>query len=127
MLAFLLLAALTTPNPTLDTDRSSIRQIVQQLRICVSSRALGRRYADRRSALHARRVAAQTSAERGEFSTAVIAQTRAFASAKGPDRDQERARLQLLNQRSEQMRTGRITRTQAIQQWNQFRYSWMLP
>lgn len=71
--------------------------------------------------------AAQTSAERGQFSAAVIAQTRAFATAKGPDRDQERARLQLLNQLNEQMRTGRITRAQAIQQWSQFRYSWMLP
>lgn len=70
---------------------------------------------------------AQSAVERGDFQTAVIAQTRAFASAKGPDRDQERARLQLLNQLNNQMRTGMITRAQAIQQWNQFRYSWMLP
>lgn len=70
---------------------------------------------------------AQSAAERGDFQTAVIAQTHAFASAKGPDRDQERARLQLLTQLNNQMRTGMITRTQAIQQWNQFRYSWMLP
>lgn len=70
---------------------------------------------------------AQISAESGQFTTAVIAQERAFASATGPDRNQERARFQLLHQLSEQIRTGRITRAAAIQQWNQFRYSWMLP
>lgn len=70
---------------------------------------------------------AQTAVERGDFQTAVIAETHAFASARGPDRDQERARLQLLNQLNNRMRTGMITRAQAIQQWNQFRYSWMLP
>lgn len=175
MFALVLVAALTTPpDATLETDRASIRRIVQQQR-GTSTRvdrviihgeyalAAGRSPAGTTiDGLHfthggwhvtcrlqsepsptelmarcgfpagiaaeiSANEAAQTSAERGEFSTAVIAQERAFASSKGPDRDQERARLQLLNQLNEQMRTGRITRAQAIQQWSQFRYSWMLP
>lgn len=174
MLAFVLAAALTTPpSPALDTDRTTIRRIVQQQhgsthadRIIIHGEyalAAGRSPAGTtldglrftHSGWHitcrlqaepsptdlmsrcgfpagiaaeiSANESAQTSAERGQFSTAVIAQTRAFASAKGPDRNQERARLRLLNQLNEQMRTGRITRAQAIAQWSQFRYSWTLP
>lgn len=70
---------------------------------------------------------AATSAQRGNFAPAVIAQTHAFQAAIGPDKEQERARLQLLQRLNEQMRTGQITRAQAIRQWSQFRYSWALP
>ena len=70
---------------------------------------------------------AATSAQSGDFAPAVIAQTYAFQAAVGPDKDQERARLQLLQRLNEQMRTGQITRAQAIRQWSQFRYSWALP
>lgn len=70
----------------------------------------------------------QAAVARGDFGMATIAQVRAYNfSVKGPDRDQERARVQLLHQLSEQMRTGTITRAQAIQRWNQSSYSWMLP
>lgn len=70
----------------------------------------------------------QAAVARGDFGMATIAQVRAYNFAvKGPDRDQERARVQLLRQLSEQMRTGTITRAQAIQRWNQSSYSWMLP
>lgn len=69
---------------------------------------------------------AAASAQSGNFAPAVIAQTYAFQAARGPDKEQERARLQLLQRLNEQMRTGQITRAQAIQQWNQFRYSWSL-
>ena len=70
----------------------------------------------------------QAAVARGDFGLATIAQVRAYNfSVKGPDRDQERARVQLLHQLSEQMRTGMITRAQAIQRWNESRYSWMLP
>lgn len=72
--------------------------------------------------------ATETAAERGDFGLATIAQVRAYNwSAKGPDREQERARLQQLRLLNEQMRTGMLTRAQAIQKWNQFRYSWALP
>jgi hypothetical protein len=70
----------------------------------------------------------QAAVARGDFGMATIAQVRAYNfSVKGPDRDQERARVQLLHQLSEQMRTGAITRAQAIQRWNQASFSWMLP
>jgi hypothetical protein len=70
----------------------------------------------------------QAAVARGDFGMATIAQVRAYNfSVKGPDRDQERARVQLLHQLSEQMRTGMITRAQAIARWNQSTYSWMLP
>lgn len=72
-------------------------------------------------------LAAQMAAQSGNFGLATIAQERAFASARGPDRDSERARAQLLHQLNEQMRTGLITRQQAIQRWNEFRLSWLLP
>lgn len=72
--------------------------------------------------------ATQRAAERGEFRLATIAQVRAYNwSVKGPERDDERARLQLLHQLNEQMRTGMITRQQAIQKWNEFRLTWTLP
>ena len=66
-------------------------------------------------------------AQHGDFGMATIAEERAFAAAKGPDRDSERARVQLLRQLNEQMRTGLISRRQAIQKWNEFRLSWLLP
>jgi hypothetical protein len=70
----------------------------------------------------------QAAVARGDFGMATIAQVRAYNfSVKGPDRDRERARVQLLHQLSEQMRTGAITRAQAIARWNQSTYSWMLP
>jgi len=70
----------------------------------------------------------QAAVARGDFGMATIAQVRAYNfSVKGPDRDQERARVQLLHQLSEQMRNGTITRAQAIARWNQSTYSWMLP
>lgn len=72
-------------------------------------------------------LAAQLAAQSGDFGIATIAQERAFASAKGPDREPERARVQLLHQLNEQMRTGLITRQQAITRWNEFRLSWFVP
>ncbi len=72
--------------------------------------------------------ATQAEVQRGQFGLATIAQVRAYNfSLKGPDRDQERARVQLLHVLNEQMQSGMITRAQAIQRWNQFRYSWSLP
>lgn len=72
-------------------------------------------------------VAAQTAAQSGHFTTALHAEERAYLSAVGPARDDERARVQLLHQLAEQMRTGAITRSQAIQKWNQFTLTWALP
>lgn len=72
-------------------------------------------------------LAAQMAAQKGDFGTATIAETRAFATIRGPERDSERARVQLLHQLNEQLRTGMITRQQAIQRWNEFRLSWLLP
>lgn len=72
--------------------------------------------------------ATQRAAEQGQFGLATIAQARAYNwSVKGPERDDERARLQLLHQLSEQMRTGMISRQQAIQKWNEFKLTWALP
>ena len=72
--------------------------------------------------------ATQRAAEQGQFGLATIAQARAYNwSVKGPERDDERARLQLLHQLGEQMRTGMISRQQAIQKWNEFRLTWALP
>lgn len=70
---------------------------------------------------------AQAAVQQGNFTTALSEEKRAFASASGPDRDQERARVQLLHQLGEGMRTGTMTRAQAIRKWNEFRFSWMLP
>lgn len=72
-------------------------------------------------------LAAQNAAQTGDFSTAAAAQQRAYMSASGPERDDERARVQLLTRLNDQLRLGMITRQQAIQQWNQFRLSWALP
>lgn len=72
--------------------------------------------------------ATQRAAEQGQFGLATIAQARAYNwSVKGPERDDERARLQLLHQLSEQMRTGMLSRQQAIQKWNEFKLTWALP
>ncbi len=72
-------------------------------------------------------LAAEVAAQSGDFNMATIAEERAFASAKGPERDSERARVQYLTILNEQMRTGMITRQQAIQKWGEFRFSWALP
>jgi hypothetical protein len=66
-------------------------------------------------------------AGQGNFAVAKTVEKRAFASATGPQREFDRARLQLLTQLDLQMRTQHITRAQAMQQWNQLRYSWALP
>jgi invasion protein IalB len=63
----------------------------------------------------------------GNFAAAKAMEQRAYASATGPQREIDRARLQLLTQLELQMRLQQITRTQAMQQWNQLRYSWALP
>lgn len=71
--------------------------------------------------------AAQASVQKGDFAHAATSEKKAYASAQGPDKDQEAARAQYLAQLNEQMRTGAITRQQGIQAWSQFRYSFMLP
>jgi hypothetical protein len=67
-------------------------------------------------------------AGQGNFSAAKSMEQRAYATAGGTHMsDSERARMQLLTQLDQQMRLQTITRTQAIQQWSQLRYSWSLP
>lgn len=66
-------------------------------------------------------------ASQGQFTVAVTAERQAFASATGPVRDSDRARLQLLTQLQEQMRVQAITREQAIARWSQLQISWSLP
>lgn len=72
-------------------------------------------------------LAAEVAVQSGDFHMATIAEERAYASARGPERDWERARVQYLTILNEQMRTGMITRQQAIQKWGEFRFSWALP
>lgn len=66
-------------------------------------------------------------AGQGEFTAAVDAEQRAFASASGPQRETDRIRLQQLRILNEQMQLQQITRAQAIQQWNRLQFSWALP
>jgi hypothetical protein len=66
-------------------------------------------------------------ASQGNFSAAKAVEQRAYASATGPQREIDRARLQLLTQLDLQMRLQTITRDQAMRQWNSLRYSWALP
>ena len=69
---------------------------------------------------------ANMAAEHGLFDKAVIAETTAHNASHTTspfERNQERARLQLLNQLKLQMQLGQITRAQAIQRWNQFQIS----
>jgi hypothetical protein len=67
-------------------------------------------------------------AGQGNFSAAKAMEHRAYATAGGaPMNDSERARMQLLTQLDQQLRLQTITRSQAMQQWNQLRYSWSLP
>lgn len=75
----------------------------------------------------AAQAAAETAISRGDFSAATAAEARAYRAASGPQIDDERARLQLLRRLNEQMRTGAITRADAIRQWSQFRLTWSLP
>jgi hypothetical protein len=66
-------------------------------------------------------------ASRGDFSAASSMQQTFVTSQPAPMTETERARLQQLRVLNQQMQTGQITRAQAIQQWNSFRYSWALP
>lgn len=63
----------------------------------------------------------------GNFSTAISAQQQLAGSAPPTLSVSEAARLQELRTLNQQMQTQQITRAQAIQQWNQFQYSWALP
>lgn len=71
--------------------------------------------------------AADTAISHGDFSTAAAEEKRAYKESKGPSVNDERARVQLLQQLNEQMRTGMITRQQAILKWSEFRLTWALP
>ena len=66
-------------------------------------------------------------AARGQFTAAITAEQVAIASATGPQRENDRVRLQQLRILNQQMQLQQITREQAIQRWNQLQFSWALP
>ncbi len=66
-------------------------------------------------------------ASQGQFTAAIDAEQKAFASATGPQREQDRVRLQQLRTLNQQMQLQQITREQAIQEWNRLQFSWALP
>ena len=66
---------------------------------------------------------ANVAATQGNFGLAVIAEVRAHNAvqhASAFQQAQERGRLQLLQRLKMQMQLGQITRSQAIQRWNEF-------
>lgn len=67
------------------------------------------------------------SVAQGDFSTAAAEEQQAYASISGPEKQNERARLQKLTTLNQEMQLQQITRAQAIQQWNQSQFSWALP
>ncbi|HLI97369.1 MAG TPA: hypothetical protein VKT72_14970 [Candidatus Baltobacteraceae bacterium] len=70
---------------------------------------------------------ANAAAAQGQFSTAVRSEQTAYQAAPESLRPSEAARLQLLNQLSQQLQTGQSTRTNAIRKWNELRLSIFLP
>lgn len=65
-------------------------------------------------------------AGQGQFTAAVAAEQKVFASATGPQREQDRVRLQQLRVLNQQTQLQQITREQAIQKWNRLQFSWAL-
>jgi len=66
-------------------------------------------------------------ASQGQFNAAIAAEQKAFASASGAQRENDRARLQQLRLLNQQMQLQQVTREQAIQEWNRLQFSWALP
>ncbi len=66
-------------------------------------------------------------AANGNFSTAARTEQTALRAAAPGTTASEAARLQLLNSLNNQMNLGMISRANAIQQWNQLRFSFFVP
>ncbi len=66
-------------------------------------------------------------ANEGNFRSAATAQQQIVTGASAPESPTEIVRLQQLNMLDTEMRLQQITRGQAIQQWSQLQYSWLLP
>jgi hypothetical protein len=66
-------------------------------------------------------------ASQGNFHSAAGAEQQLYTTATGPAREEAHVRYQTLTRLDTEMRLQQITRDQAIQQWNQVRFSWSLP
>jgi hypothetical protein len=67
---------------------------------------------------------ASDAARQGLFQTAAAAQEHAFTVAPPAQRPSEHARSQLLERLNREMQLGQISRSQAIQKWNELRLPW---
>lgn len=70
---------------------------------------------------------ANLAAEKGDFSRAAASEQKALQFASPESREVEAQRAQLLSTLNQQMNLGQISRPDAIQKWNEMRFSFYLP
>jgi hypothetical protein len=70
---------------------------------------------------------ANAAASAGQFTIASTSERHAYQFAQASVKPAEAARLQLLNRLAHEMQMGEINRSQAIEQWNQLRFTFFLP